>query len=137
MNDLNDAENKSGKSGDEVFHNYQLIQYQPDLSQPPIVDPASKAIQQVLSTQIDCLKEQLAIRNRQIENLIDIYAQQKRCLKTAAREAQVRFPQLPENSSLLLALNNSFRHEIAKAIVSLDSVNPAYLSHFTRADRAF
>jgi hypothetical protein len=130
MND-NDAENKSGKSVEEVFNNYQLIRSQPDLAEPPTVDPASKAIQEVLSTQIACLREQLAIRNSQIENLIGIYAQQKRRLKTAAREAEIRFPQLPENPSLLLDLNNSFRHAIVKAIVSLDSVNPAYfpISH--------
>lgn len=93
-----------------------------DLSDRPTVD---LAVQEVFMTEIASLREKLAIRDNQIGRLVDIYVQHKRRLKQAAREAEVHFSQLPENP-LLHDLNNSFRHEVVKSIVSLDSVNPTY-----------
>ena len=109
----NDAENKSDNKYGDL----------PDLSERLTVN---LAVQEVLSTHIASLREKLAIRDNQIERLMDVYVQHKRGLKEAAREAGVHFSQLPENPSLLLDLNNSFRHEVVKSIVSLDSVNPTY-----------
>jgi len=105
---------------EEVYSDYQLMRYNlPDLSERPKIDSGAL---EFLSTELASLRKELELRNTQIDQLMRRYKQHKRELKEAAYAANIDVGQLDKEPSLLLDLKASFRLEIMRLIVQLDSV---------------
>jgi hypothetical protein len=113
---------------EEVYADYQFMHYSlPDFSEGPTVDPEMKGIIDLLSNQLSILRKELQLRNKQIDQLMHLHIQHKQYLKEAADKAATNMTQLDKIPSVLLALNNSFRHDVVKLIVSLDCIEPTYV----------
>ena len=115
---------------EEVFADYQQMRYDlPDLSEreEPKVDSETKDVLQLLANQLCSMRKQLQLRNKQNDQLMRLYIEHKHRLKAEADRASTSVSELNKNPPVLFTLNNSFRHDFVKLIVSFDSVEPTYL----------
>jgi hypothetical protein len=95
--------------------------------------PYLKDLVESLSQQLSTLKKELQLRNNQLDQLMHLHIKHKEMIKNAADAAGLDPSELDQAPLILQDLNKSFRHDIVRTIVSINSIKATYIfpnSHY-------